>query len=239
MTHRQPQSRVIQVIALLIGLLGIGCQEEPEKDHSRELVDSGLLHEKGFIMEEALDLVLWNTSIDPKLLVETVLALSEEEVETQWAEYLDRFRGRERERHLAFIAQFDSVGDGVVDPDQLDDFVEAEAAIRRKQTQDLREYLLEQYDANGDGRLSRAELEEVFAAFRKIATLPSNSPREILARKTLELRLFDWEDKGFLTPSEWVAAGRLRREAFRGGDPDDTIAIPTPIRRRRIPTSSE
>ncbi|MCH8541808.1 MAG: hypothetical protein LAT58_13720 [Opitutales bacterium] len=228
MFHFSPHtpSRCLLGFFMVSVLVWSGCGETPEEEEPP-------VDEEAALSEDATTVDLLHTNIDPMELMEKVLALSEEEAEAQWAEFTERFDGREREHRRALINEFDSVGDGVVDPEQLDDFVEAEDALRRQQTQNLREYLLEQYDANGDGRLSRAELEEVFAAFRKIASLPSNSQREILARKSLELRLFDWENKGFLTPSEWVAAGRLRSEAFRAGEPDDTITIPVPVRPRR------
>ena len=187
--------------------------------------------------ESAVDWV--HSSMEPGELMDRILALSDEEVETDWAKIQERLESGGREYRQQLVRSFDSVGDGVVDPSQLDDFVEEENRIRRQQSADLRAYLLEQYDADGDGRLMRAELKEVFEAFRRITDLERNSEREKLARISLELRLFDWENKGFLTPSEWVAAGRLREEAFRDGDPDDVISIPTPVRPRRVQRSSE
>ena len=219
--------RLLFGIFVPVYFLQVGCQESPREETEEA------------ISEDATVLELMTTHISPKKLVETIIALPEEEVEAQWAAYRDAFGHKSRERRRAEIDRFDSVGDGVIDPEQMEDFVEAEKTLRREQTQNLREYLLAQYDTNEDGQLTRGEMEEVLAAFRRISALERNSDREKLARKTLELRVFDWENNGVLNPSEWVAAGRLRREAFRDGDPDEVITIPTPVRRRAVRTTNQ
>ncbi len=112
-----------------------------------------------------------------------------------------------REWHREETRPFDSNNDGNVDVARLGEYRDARAERRNTMQETLAQWLLEQYDLTGDGRIRRFEVQHILDDLQKVAQMPSRGIEYQQALSAVYLRYFDHDEDGWISPIE-AAAGR-------------------------------
>lgn len=128
-----------------------------------------------------------------------------------------------RDQRQQLEQRFDRNNDGDVDRDQLAVFQETRYRQRLLEQRKIHQHLIDQWDKDGDGQLTRRELSEVYQAYRDLPTCASERSQ---ALQTLGLRYLDHEGKGWLSPVEEAVGHMLMLDSRRiSRNPNDPALI--------------
>ena len=113
------------------------------------------------------------------------------------------------------VAPFDKNRDGNVDAGRLSDYLAYQYVQRTNETARMRAWLLQRWDADANGALSRAEAEPILTDLRQLAAMPANSLDRGLRYQSITSNYFDWNRDGAVSEVECAYRRRFVVESRR------------------------